>query len=589
MEEENIAVVVRIRPMQTNEKKNGDIPCVKAMADGREVQVKVGPLDAQTYRCSRCFNADSTQSVFFDECGITDLLDSAIDGYRACAFAFGQTGAGKTFTMFGGSKSFSHRDKNIGLIARSLDYIFTKLTHQPRPHPYRIRIACLEIYQEHVYDLMAEERDRISLAVREHANEGFFLEGCRLIECKDYEIACAVLDAAIKTRQVGEHDLNARSSRSHVLTEIHIESTPVEGEASPENIRGKMTLVDLAGSERLKSTNSSGRVRQEAGFINRSLYVLGKVIAGLVRTNGDLNHKDVPYRDSKLTKLLIASLGGNGRTLMVSCVSEAKGSQAETLRTLKFSMSCARIRNKPVKFLDPQQKLILDLKDEVRRLRHENRQLRSTLITAPSGHYSDDNLSSPSSSTSKQSSHARSYSANSPSRLQLQESPKRTFGQGAAHRLRPKKTHKQPRKMLETKSDIFANYPQLRKILERADQLESHDRLRPQFRSAPRLPPKASQVLDALLQEEMEEEEQSVKRRGSTENSVASSSPSNRRVDELSRLPGPMVFKESSLLTPVRQNHAAYEPAQNYVKAMESKRIEMLELRVRQMEERQLL
>lgn len=94
-EEEHIHVVVRIRPMQTNEKKNGDIPCVKAMSSGREVQVKVGPLEAQNYKCHRCFDPDASQPNFFEDCGITDLLDSSIEGYRSCAFAFGQTGAGK--------------------------------------------------------------------------------------------------------------------------------------------------------------------------------------------------------------------------------------------------------------------------------------------------------------------------------------------------------------------------------------------------------------------------------------------------------------------------------------------------------------
>ena len=149
-------------------------------------------------------------------------------------------------------------------------------------------------------------------------------------------------------------------------------------------VMGRMTFVDLAGSERLKTTQSTGKVLHEAGFINRSLYVLGKVIAGLVRTGGDLNHRDVPYRDSKLTKLLIGSLGGRTRTLLMACVTEASGSQAETLRTLKFSMSCARIRNRPVRFLDPQVKLILELRGEIKRLRDENSQLRTSIQTGPS-------------------------------------------------------------------------------------------------------------------------------------------------------------------------------------------------------------
>lgn len=94
-EEENVQVVVRIRPMQANEKKNGDIPCVKAISQGKEVQVKVGPLEAQNYRCHKCFNPDTTQDTFFEECGITDMINSTMEGFRTCVFAYGQTGAGK--------------------------------------------------------------------------------------------------------------------------------------------------------------------------------------------------------------------------------------------------------------------------------------------------------------------------------------------------------------------------------------------------------------------------------------------------------------------------------------------------------------
>merc|ERR1711871_331515 len=118
----------------------------------------------------------------------------------------------------------------------------------------------------------------------------------------------------MRQRQIGAHDLNNRSNRSHCITELHI---------NLNGRNGKMSLVDLAGSERLKSTNSKGKVLQEAGFINKSLYVLGKVISGLVRTGGNINHKDVPYRDSKLTKLLVSSISGSSKTLMVACVTEA--------------------------------------------------------------------------------------------------------------------------------------------------------------------------------------------------------------------------------------------------------------------------
>ena len=362
--EENIQVVVRIRPIQLNEKKEGDIACVKAISNGKEVQVKVGPLDAQVYRCTECFPNDTSQATFFNECGITQLLDSTMEGYRTCAFAFGQTGAGKTFTMLGptkgGHSSAFHKEKQNGMVPRSLEYLFSRLSSSNIP--FSVKLSCLEIYHEQVFDLFAEEKGRTSLSIRESASDGFYLEGAKMVNCSDYEVACAALEMAMRNRQVGSHDLNSRSSRSHCLTEIYVE-VPVNvnedgvvvgssddsgggaGIAGGSDLklpqgqylsRGKASLVDLAGSERLKSTKSTGKVLQEAGFINKSLYVLGKVIAGLVRTGGDLNHKDVPYRDSKLTKLLISSLGGTGRTMLISCVSEAKGSQAETLRTLKF-------------------------------------------------------------------------------------------------------------------------------------------------------------------------------------------------------------------------------------------------------------
>lgn len=126
-----------------------------------------------------------------------------------------------------------------------------------------------------------------------------------------------------------------------------------------------------------------GEATQEAGFINKSLFILGKVIAGLAVTGGDSSSRLVPYRDSKLTKLLIGSLGGRGRTLMIACVRDGKANLVETLRTLKFSMACARIQSKPIRFLNPHEKLISDLRSEIQRLSNENALLKSSLVSIP--------------------------------------------------------------------------------------------------------------------------------------------------------------------------------------------------------------
>ena len=154
-EEENIRVVVRIRPMQLVEKKDNDFSCVESISNGKAVQVRVGPLDAQVYRCDSCFPPSSTTQLnFFNECGITNLLDSTLNGYRACAFAFGQTGAGKTFTMTGPTKGFSSRDKQMGIVGRSIEYLLNRIddmkSQRPDvdPNAFSMKISCLEIYQE---------------------------------------------------------------------------------------------------------------------------------------------------------------------------------------------------------------------------------------------------------------------------------------------------------------------------------------------------------------------------------------------------------------------------------------------------------
>jgi kinesin family member 12 len=297
--------------------------------------------------------------------------------------------------MVGASSVLDYADESSGIMTRSLDYLYTQL--DSLNIEYAIRISCLELYQENIYDLLVEEKDRVILPVREHPTDGFFVEGCQIAACKNAKSALKTIDKALRMRHVGSHDYNHRSNRSHFITEVYID-LPGQGahlrRASMEmapgmtgfydnmeddreyTVMGRMTFVDLAGSERLKDTKSQGKVLHETGSINKSLYVLGKVISGMAKSNGMAHKKEVPFRDSKLTKLLINSLGGASRTMMISCVSESSGALPETLRTLRFSMSAARIRNKPIRFLDPQEKLIMELREEIKRLKNENKALR---------------------------------------------------------------------------------------------------------------------------------------------------------------------------------------------------------------------
>ena len=309
--EENIRVVVRSRPLNDRERKSGDESCVARANEGKEVQIRVNAREAQAFRCDCMLMGESTQHDFFYKSGIVNLLDSALGGYRACVFAFGQTGAGKTHTVIGPSASLQSKSEESGLMGRSFDYLYDKLNQLGIN--FTFKVACMEIYQEQLFDLLVVEKERSPLAVREHQTDGFFVEGCKITNCPDVVTAMTVLNKALKSRQVGAHQMNHRSNRSHFITEVFIELPAKEllqikniyeipgfeslsdsMDADREyNLMGRLTFVDLAGSERLKETKSEGKRLQETGNINKSLYVLGKVISGMSRQNGSQNHRDV--------------------------------------------------------------------------------------------------------------------------------------------------------------------------------------------------------------------------------------------------------------------------------------------------------
>jgi hypothetical protein len=480
---EHVQVVVRVRPLNKNELARGDSCCLtidtgdsiegnsssSSSSSQHQQQVRIviqkSATETQQFLVSTCLPAQTDQHTFFTQSGIiSNLLDSALAGFRCCAFAFGQTGAGKTFTMVGGGSAnkIHSGDPDDGVIGRSLEYLYRRFpvleavqSSATASVQFHVRISCIEIYHENVFDLFSHEhthnstatnnmsytqsnKDRTPLGIREHASEGFYLEGLRIISCANCAEAIKVINSALRYRQLGSHDMNSRSSRSHCITDIYVDKvitprteassnsnnsegisrtrsygdgmepqteTPIidSGRVQADNAHataatvtthmsatgthganvvkhcGKISMIDLAGSERLKNTASTGKVLQEAGFINKSLYVLGKVIAGLVRTGGDRNNMDVPYRDSKLTKILIESLGGNSKTMLIACVTESSASMLESMRTLKFSISCARIKNIPVVMKQDQAHLVSELRDQIYRLKQENKKLRLSL------------------------------------------------------------------------------------------------------------------------------------------------------------------------------------------------------------------
>ena len=332
MSEENIQVIIRSRPINSREitstnNKEGGVrneirSCISSRNNNKEIIIYTNPHSnthsnnssnnklnsnnkqqsnnnnnnnkiAESFRCDGVYTGNISQIDFFNSCGIKNLIDSTLNGFRSCIFAYGQTGSGKTHTIIGPTSQLDCESESCGILGRSLVYLYEKLQHLN--NEFTLHISCLELYQENVYDLLVEERERVSLAVREHPTDGFFVEGCQIIECPTIKLAIKVINKALKSRQVGSHDFNHRSNRSHFILELSLElpgqhqsqssqsssSGLVVGNNDEYTAMGKITFVDLAGSERLKDTNSSGKILQEAGFINSSLYVLGKVISGL--------------------------------------------------------------------------------------------------------------------------------------------------------------------------------------------------------------------------------------------------------------------------------------------------------------------
>jgi hypothetical protein len=265
-----------------------------------------------------------------------------------------------------------------GLIPRSLHYLYSSISSRADAN-YSVKSAYLEIHNEHVRDLL--NPSATSLPVRWSAKQGFYVENLFVVECEVLDDSLAVLEEGLRNRRVAAHDLNEYSSRSHAIMTIFVEAEwtdPDDGRVLQRH--GKISFVDLAGSEKVKETKSKGDMLVETLNINKSLLALGQCIAAL----GDPKKRGahVPYRDSKLTKLLADSLGGDGVALMIACVTPSAHHSAESINTLRYASRARYIRNKPVVHMDQRDLLIARLRQEVQLLRSENAYLRSM---APGG------------------------------------------------------------------------------------------------------------------------------------------------------------------------------------------------------------
>ncbi|KAK3083515.1 hypothetical protein FSP39_024535, partial [Pinctada imbricata] len=369
----------RIRPLNSQELSRRDSFAVTFHGSGR---LEVAPYQAtpKQFGFNVVFEPEATQEDVFNHSGVKKLIDMALNGYACTALAFGQTGSGKTHTMTGPPQQFEggkHPDPEmVGIMQRSFSYLLSQ-SSQIQGNKV-IRASYLEIYNEQVIDLLNPNQKKY-LQVRWSKNKGFYVENLFVAECETVDDLMAVLEEGMRNRQTGSHGLNEFSSRSHSMLTLTIDTE--QQDPDDENLyltkRGKLTFVDLAGSEKVKDSESTDKTLVESNNINRSLLVLGNCISSLGDPKKRQGH--IPYRDSKLTKLLADSLGGNGVTLMVACVTPSSHHASETINTLRYASRAKKIKTKPVVKMDPREKLILSLKREIKILRNENVYLRQQL------------------------------------------------------------------------------------------------------------------------------------------------------------------------------------------------------------------
>lgn len=359
-------VVVRCRPLNLKEESNGPAGGIVQM-DLRLGQVilrnpRAPPTEPQkTFTFDAVYDANSKQRDLYDE-SVRPLIDSVLAGFNGTIFAYGQTGTGKTYTMQG---AWLDPEKQ-GVIPNAFDHIFTHISRSQSDKQYLVRASYLEIYREEIRDLLDPNHGNTrGLELRESPENRVYVQDLTSCVCKSIKEIEEVMNVGNQARAVGTTDMNEYSSRSHALFLITVECSQ-PGPDGRKHIRvGRLNLVDLAGSERQAKTGVQGERLKEAAKINLSLSALGNVISALA--DGRSGH--VPYRDSKLTRLLQDSLGGNAKTVMVATLGPAPQHYDETLTTLRYANRAKNIQNQPRVNEDPKDALLREFQKEIARLR----------------------------------------------------------------------------------------------------------------------------------------------------------------------------------------------------------------------------
>ncbi|XP_066587811.1 kinesin heavy chain [Prorops nasuta] len=326
--EDSIKVVCRFRPLNDSEEKAGSKFIVKFPTGGEENCISIG---GKVYLFDKVFKPNATQDKVYNEAAKSIVTD-VLAGYNGTIFAYGQTSSGKTHTMEG---VIGDPNKQ-GIIPRIVNDIFNHIYGMEENLEFHIKVSYFEIYMDKIRDLL--DVSKVNLSVHEDKNRVPFVKGATERFVSSPEEVFEVIEEGKSNRHIAVTNMNEHSSRSHSVFLINVKQENLENQ---KKLSGKLYLVDLAGSEKVSKTGAEGTVLDEAKNINKSLSALGNVISALA----DGNKTHIPYRDSKLTRILQESLGGNARTTIIICCSPASFNESETKSTLDFGKRAKTIKN----------------------------------------------------------------------------------------------------------------------------------------------------------------------------------------------------------------------------------------------------
>ncbi|XP_039971710.1 kinesin-like protein KIF17 [Xiphias gladius] len=361
MGSESVKVVVRCRPLNDREKALGSKMVLSMDLHRCQCFIeKPGAADEppKQFTFDGTYFTDQTTEQMYNEISYA-LVEGVTEGYNGTIFAYGQTGSGKSFTMQGVSEPAAQR----GVIPRAFEHIFESIQCAENTK-FLVRASYLEIYNEEIRDLLGNDTKQ-RLELKEHPERGVYVRDLSVHTVHSVGECERIIEQGWRNRAVGFTLMNKDSSRSHSIFTIHLEICNTDAAGQDHLRAGKLNLVDLAGSERQSKTGATGERLREATKINLSLSALGNVISALV----DGRSKYIPYRDSKLTRLLQDSLGGNTRTLMIACLSPADNNYEESLSTLRYANRAKSIQNRPCINEDPKDALLREYQEEIKKLR----------------------------------------------------------------------------------------------------------------------------------------------------------------------------------------------------------------------------